>query len=108
MSTLQQLNSVARTRWRRFRRLRRAWVSLWLLIAIYMLSLGAECLCNDKPLIVHFRGDWYFPVLQYLPEARFIDHGRLTRPDYKAIAATPAFAAGSGNWMLFAASMGAQ
>ncbi len=101
MSHPPPLNSVARTRWRRFRRLRRAWVSLCLLTGLYALSLFAELLCNDKPLIVRFRGHWFCPVLQYVPESRFVDNGRSTRPDYKAIAATSAFAPGSGNWMLF-------
>ena len=35
---------------------------------LFGLSLGAELIANDKPLAVHYDGDWYFPALKRYPE----------------------------------------
>lgn len=94
-------NPVVRQRWARFRRNRRGLVSLVLLVALYLVSLGAELICNDRPLVVKHEGSWYFPVLFFYPEDAFTGNGVLTRADYKRLAESPAFAAGSGNWMVF-------
>ena len=94
-------NPITIKRWRRFRRLRRAWVSFWILITLYALSLGAELLCNNEPLYVSFEGHSYFPVFRYYPEDVFLKNGKKTRPDYKQIANSPAFTA-SSNLIVFA------
>jgi microcin C transport system permease protein len=97
-----QLNPIARKRWARFRGLRRAWFSAIALIALFLISLCAELICNRDPLAVRYNEHWYFPVLNFQPEDRFTGNGRLTRPDYKRIAADPAFRANSHNRMFFA------
>ena len=48
--------------WARFRAHRRGWVSLWLLVFLYGLSLIAELICNDKPLLMRFNGHTFFPA----------------------------------------------
>jgi microcin C transport system permease protein len=93
-------NPITIKRWRRFRRLRRAWVSFWILITLYALSLGAELLCNNEPLYMRVEGRSFFPVFRYYPEAAFLKNGRQTRPDYKQIANSPAFT-GSSNLIIF-------
>lgn len=95
------MNPVARKRWRRFRNHRRGFWSLCLLVGLYLISLFSEVLCNDRPLAVRFQGSWYFPVLRFYPEDAFAANGRMTRPDYKALNRLPAFADGSGNFMVF-------
>ncbi len=90
-----------RKRLQRFRAHRRAWWSLRLLVGLYVLSLGAELLCNDRPLLLRFEGRWYVPVLRYYPEDTFTGSGLLTRTDYKALRDSPAFADTPGNLMLF-------
>lgn len=57
--------------WRRFRANRRGYVSLWIFSILFVLSLGAEVLSNDKPLIIHFEGQYYFPILEAYPETTF-------------------------------------
>jgi len=57
--------------WRRFRANRRGYVSLWLFGFLFVLTLFAEVLCNDKPLIVHYNGSYYFPVFKVYPETAF-------------------------------------
>lgn len=94
-------NPVTVKRWRQFRHMRRAWLSLWLLAILYALSLGAELLCNNTPLLVRFEGRSYFPILRFRPEDTFLRNGRQTRPDYKKIAKDPSFTANPGNFMVF-------
>ncbi len=96
------LNPVARKRWRRFRANKRAFRSLVLLGGLYLLSLGAELICNNRPLLVIQEGRMYFPFLVYYPDDTFTGSGLQTRPDYKAIARSERFAEGSGNHMVFA------
>lgn len=50
----------------RFRHNRRGYWSLWLLI-LFLCSLGAELLANDRPLLVQYRGQLYVPVLKTTP-----------------------------------------
>jgi microcin C transport system permease protein len=95
------LDPVTRKRLRRFREMRRAWWSLWILLIMYGLSLMAELLCNDKPLAVRFDGRWYFPVVKFYPENTFTDSGRMTRPDYKELAKNPVFAEHPENRMVW-------
>jgi microcin C transport system permease protein len=63
--------SPARRAWRRFRANRLGYVSLILFIGLFGLSLLAEVLSNDKPLVVRYQGQWYFPVFETLPETTF-------------------------------------
>ena len=63
--------SPARRAWRRFRANRLGYVSLVLFMALFGVSLLAELLSNDKPLVARYEGRWYFPVAQTLPETRF-------------------------------------
>jgi microcin C transport system permease protein len=57
--------------WQRFKRNRLGFGSLVVFLALFVLSLGAEFWSNDKPLVVRFQGQWYFPVVQTLPEKLF-------------------------------------
>lgn len=95
------LHPVTRQRWARFRALRRGWWSFWFLVVALGISLLAEWIANDKPLWVRFEGRNYFPVVKFYPEDVFTKNGRLTRPDYKALAASPTFAPGTANRMVW-------
>ena len=92
---------VTRQRWARFRGLRRGWWALWLLAGVYGVSLFSEWIANDRPLWIRYGGRNYFPVVRFYPEDAFTGNGRMTRPDYKALAASEAFAPGSGNRMVW-------
>jgi len=70
-------------RWRNFRANGRAFWSLWLFAILFGLSLFAEVVANDKPLIVNYRGDWMTPVAKFYPETSFGGDFR-TEADYKA------------------------
>ncbi|TCO83459.1 microcin C transport system permease protein [Plasticicumulans lactativorans] len=57
--------------WRRFRANRRGYWSLWIFAVLFALSLCAEVLSNDKPILVRYQGQWYLPMLVVYPETTF-------------------------------------
>ena len=63
--------SPARRAWLRFKHNRLGYGSLLIFVVFVALSLCAEFLSNDKPLLVRYQGHWYFPVVQTLPEKVF-------------------------------------
>lgn len=65
------LSEVAGRRWDNFRRNRRGFWSLWLFLILFVLSLGAEFLANDRPLYVQFNEQHFFPVWNDYPETTF-------------------------------------
>ncbi|MFT3736672.1 MAG: ABC transporter permease [Rhodocyclaceae bacterium] len=63
--------SPGRRAWQRFRHNRLGYWSLMILMALFAISLLAEVLSNDKPLVVRYEGHWYAPMFQDLPETTF-------------------------------------
>jgi len=57
--------------WRRFRRQRMGYWSLILFLVLYGVSLAGEILSNDRPLVVRYEGQWFFPLLHDYPESVF-------------------------------------
>jgi microcin C transport system permease protein len=65
------MSPIAQRRWQSFRANRRGWWSLWIFLAIFVLSLFAEFIANDKPLVVSYKEQLYFPVFVDYPETQF-------------------------------------
>lgn len=63
--------SPSQRAWQRFRRNRLGFFSMCLFVLIFLLSLFAEMLSNDKPLMARYQGHWYAPIVQTLPETTF-------------------------------------
>lgn len=63
--------SPSQRAWQRFRRNRLGYWSLVLFCLLFVLSLGAELISNDKPLVARHHGQWYFPILHNVPETHF-------------------------------------
>ena len=63
--------SPSRRAWLRFKRNRLGYWSLVIFSALVLLSLCAELVSNDKPLIVRYEGQTYFPMLKDYPEKTF-------------------------------------
>lgn len=66
-----KLSYVNQTRWARFRHNRRGFWSLWIFLLIFLFSLFAELIANDKPLLVRYQGHWYAPVIFNYSESEF-------------------------------------
>ncbi len=69
--TSSRLSRLNQRRLANFHRNRRGYWSFWAFWAIFALSLPAEFIANDRPLIVHFDGSYYFPVIATHPETTF-------------------------------------
>jgi microcin C transport system permease protein len=63
--------SPNRRAWLRFRRNRIGYVSLCVFMAMLLVGTLAELVSNDRPLVVRYQGDWFFPIVKNQPEARF-------------------------------------
>jgi microcin C transport system permease protein len=65
------LSSLNQRRWRNFKANRRAYWSLWIFLVLYGLSLCAELIANERPLLVSHKGELYTPFLNFYPETTF-------------------------------------
>ena len=65
------LSPLNRRRLDNFRRNRRAVWSLWIFGILFGLSLFAEVLANDKPVLVSYRGEWRMPIFSFYSEQDF-------------------------------------
>jgi microcin C transport system permease protein len=65
------LSPINQRRWATFRAHRRGWWSLWIFILLFGLTLFAELIANDKPLLAVYDGGLYVPVLVDYPETAF-------------------------------------
>jgi len=99
-TTLQRSASPGRRAWQRFRRNRLGFVSLWLFVLLVLLSLLAEVISNDRPLLVRYQGELYVPLLKDYSEKTFGGDFD-TNTDYLDPFIQQRLAS-NGNWALFA------
>ncbi|MCA0255531.1 MAG: ABC transporter permease [Proteobacteria bacterium] len=76
------LSPVNRRRLENFKANRRGWWSFWLFLALFLASLCAELIANDRPIIVSYKGEILFPVVVNYPEEKF--GGFLAETDYRS------------------------
>ena len=60
--TSKQMSPMNQRRLQNFRNNRRGYWSLWLFLVLFLLSLFAEFIANDKPLLVRYENNFYYPV----------------------------------------------
>jgi microcin C transport system permease protein len=65
------LSPLNQRRWANFRANRRSFWSLIIFCVLFGLSLGAELIANDKPLLVTYKGENYFPIFNFYSEETF-------------------------------------
>jgi microcin C transport system permease protein len=78
---LLKLGPMNRRRLDNFRRNRRGFWSFWIFAVLFVVSLFAEFVANDRPLIASYKGEILFPVLFNYDEAKF--GGFLAETDYR-------------------------
>ena len=76
-----RLSPINRRRWDNFKANRRGYWSLWIFLVLFLLSLFAELIANDRPLLARYKGELIAPVLFNYPESKF--GGFLAVTDYK-------------------------
>lgn len=68
---MSRLSPINQARWARFTANRRGYWSLWIFLVLFVISLFAELIANDKPLLVRFDNRFYAPLLIDYPETTF-------------------------------------
>jgi len=68
---LRPLSPLTRRRLANFRANRRGYWSMWVFLVLFLLSLVAELIANDRPLLVEYDGHLYLPILRNYTEADF-------------------------------------
>jgi len=58
-------------RLKHFQSNRRGYWSFWIFLALFLLTMGAEFISNDKPILVSYNDHWYAPVFVSYPETDF-------------------------------------
>ncbi len=93
------LSNLTKERIKRFKKIKRAYYSLWIIGIAFTISLFSEFISNDRPLILSYQDTFYYPVLKFYPETTFGGKYK-TNPDYLTLEKNSAFAE-NGGWMLF-------
>ncbi|MBP6985990.1 MAG: ABC transporter permease [Alphaproteobacteria bacterium] len=62
---------MTKKRLQHFKANKRGYWSLWIFLFLFITSLGAEFLSNDKPIFISYKNEWYFPVFTSYPEITF-------------------------------------
>ena len=65
------ITPLTRRRLDSFKANRRGYWSMWIFLVLFVFTLFAEIVANDKPVLVYFKGDFYSPVVQAYPETTF-------------------------------------
>lgn len=65
------MTPVTRRRLQQFKANKRGYWSFWIFMFIFILTLGAEFISNDKPLLVKFDDHYYAPIFKNYPETTF-------------------------------------
>ncbi len=87
-------NELSLKRFRRFKSVKRAVWSLWLMVFLLIVSFTAEIWSNNKPLVMSHKGSIYFPVLKTYHPSVFEQEGHIT--DYRTLGL-----ASEGNWAVW-------
>jgi microcin C transport system permease protein len=75
------LSPLSRRRWRNFKSNRRGYWSLLIFLVLFCLTLLAEVIANNKPIVAYYKGEILFPIAVDYPESKF--GGFLAVTDYR-------------------------
>ncbi len=94
------VSPLTRRRIDNFKANRRGYWSLWIFAVLFFITLFAELIANDKPLVVRYRGGWYFPVARVYSEEAFGGIFK-TEADYRSAEVRRLIEEEGGGWMLW-------
>jgi len=66
-----KFSPIGKRRWEKFKSNRRGFISLWIFLALFIASLFAEWIANDKPVLIVYKNELYFPVIRSYSELDF-------------------------------------
>ncbi len=96
-----RFSPIAKKRIQKFKNIKRSYYSLIILATLYFISLFAEFIANDNPLIIKFNNKFYFPIFKFYSERDFLADGELTEANYKKLNEHPIFTENKKNYMIF-------
>jgi microcin C transport system permease protein len=76
-----RLDGLNQRRWFLFKTNRRGYWSFWIFAALFLISMLAPLLANDKPILAKYKGEWLFPTFVDYPESKF--GGFLAKTDFR-------------------------
>jgi microcin C transport system permease protein len=65
------IGEIGQRRIRTFKANRRGYWSLWIFSGLFLVTLFADVIANDKPLLLRYEGAFYFPLFSAYPETKF-------------------------------------
>ena len=68
---LPDLSPINKRRWQNFKANKRGYWSFWIFLVLFFVTLFAEFIANNKPILVSYDGHWYAPIFRYYPETAF-------------------------------------
>lgn len=68
---MKKLSPLNQRRWQKFKHNRRGYYSLWIFVVLFVISMAAELVANNRPLLVSYKGEWYTPFLVNYSERTF-------------------------------------
>ena len=90
--TLRRLN--------KFKKIKHASISFWIIIVLFIISLFSDFIANDKPIFIHYNNRNYFPVIKFYRGDNF-GLAKTDIPDYKELQKSKSFKIGGKNFMIF-------
>jgi microcin C transport system permease protein len=87
------------TAWQRFKKDRLGYWSLWIFLILFGISLGAEFVANDRPIIAVYQGKVFFPIWKDYSEKTF--GGDFETPTDFHDPAIRANLSSAGNWAIY-------
>ena len=76
-----RISPLNKRRWQLFRQNRRGYWSFWLFAVLFLISIFAPFIANDRPILVSYKGEWLYPTFVDYPESKF--GGFLARTDFR-------------------------
>ena len=65
------LSPINKRRWHNFKSNKRGYYSLWIFSILFLLTLFAEFIANDKPILIQYDGGYYTPIFNFYAETEF-------------------------------------
>ena len=78
---LLRVTPLNKRRWQLFTQNKRGYWSFWIFAVLFLISVFAPFIANDRPILVSYKGEWLFPTFVDYLESKF--GGFLARTDYR-------------------------
>jgi len=66
-----ELSPINRRRWNNFKANKRGYWSLWIFLLLFVVTLFAEFIANDRPILIQYEGGYYTPIFNFYSEKTF-------------------------------------